>query len=113
MKKVTICLNSISLEKKSLSVERGHVFISAGYAKEKSDGSLSIHGSVLPFFVREDFELRTGDSMSIRIEPTDELIFEGVSAKKDFGRLLEQFKDIEKRLIDKGAINDERNSTNH
>ena len=51
--------------------------------------------------------------MSIRIEPTDELIFEGVSAKKDFGRLLEQFKDIEKRLIDKGAINDERNSTNH
>ena len=55
MKKVTICLNSISLEKKSLSVERGHVFISAGYAKEKSDGSLSIHGSVLPFFVREDF----------------------------------------------------------
>jgi|GEM_PF-6825934 len=102
-----------SLEKKSLGVERGHVFISVGYSEGNSDGSMSIHGSVLPFFVREDIELQTGDSMSVCIEPTDELIFEGVSAKKDFGRILEQYKDLEKILIDKGVINDEGNSSDH
>ena len=113
MKKITIFWDRGCSEKISLNVEKGHISVSAGYSKNNIEDVLWINGEKFPYYVNENFGLNVGDRLSICIEQTEELNFEGISAKIDFGRILEQYKDLEKRLIEKGVINDERNSTDH
>jgi len=114
MKKITIIGNKGRPKKISLSVEKGHISVSAGYSKNSPESVLWINGAIFPYYYfNENLELSVGERISICIEQTEEVYFEGICAKKDFGRLLEQYKDLEKRLIDKGVINDERNSTDH